>query len=52
MADHGLDGGSTSQFAFDGAEDASLLSRDEDAAWILRFVSAVPLVDIGALDLG
>ena len=32
---YGFDGGSTSQFAFDGAE-AVLLSRDEDAAWILR----------------
>ncbi len=26
VADHGLDGGSTSQFALDGAEDASVLS--------------------------
>ena len=51
VADHGLDGGSTSQFAFDGAEEAALLSRDEDAAWILRIVAAVTLVDIGALDL-
>ena len=51
VADHRLDGGSTSQFAFDGAEDAALLSRDEDAAWILRIVAAVTLVDIGALDL-
>ena len=51
VADPGLDGGSTSQFAFDRAEDAALLSRDEDAAWILRIVAAVTLVDVGALDL-
>jgi hypothetical protein len=51
VADHGLDRGSSSQLAFDDAEHAALLSRDEDSAWILRIVSAVPLVDIGALDL-
>ena len=51
VADHGLDCGSTSQFAFDGAEDAALLPRDKDAAWILRRVATVPLVDIGPLDL-
>ena len=51
VADHGLDGGSTSQLAFDGAEDAALLSRDEDAAWTLRIVTTVTLVNIGALDL-
>jgi hypothetical protein len=28
VADHGLDGGASSQFAFDDAEDAALLSRD------------------------
>ncbi|MET0906960.1 MAG: hypothetical protein ABWY10_12835, partial [Tardiphaga sp.] len=33
------------------AEDAALLSRDEDAAWILRIMAAVTLVDVGALDL-
>ena len=49
--DHGLDRGSSSQLAFDDAEHAALLSRDEDSACILRIVSAVPLVDIGALDL-
>ena len=51
MWPHGLNGGAASQLAFDGAEDASLLSRDEDAAWILRIVAAVTLVDIVALDL-
>ena len=51
VADHGLDGGSAPQFALDGAEDATLLSRDEDAAWILRIVAAVTLVDVSALDL-
>ena len=39
------------QFAFDGAEDAALLPRDKDAAWILRRVTAVSFVDIGPLDL-
>jgi hypothetical protein len=43
VADHGLDCRSTSQFAFDGAEDAALLPRDKDAAWILRRVATVPL---------
>lgn len=52
VADHGLDGGSSSEFAFDGAEHAALLSRDEDSSWILRVMTAVPLVDIGPLDLG
>ena len=51
VADHGLDGGAASQFAFDGAEDAALLAGDEDAARIWRVVAAVSLVDIGALDL-
>jgi len=51
VADHGLDSGSTSQFALDGAEDAAFLAGDQDAAWILRIVSAVPLIDIGPLDL-
>jgi hypothetical protein len=51
VADHGLDGRTSSQLAFDGAEDAALLSRDEDAAWIWRIVPAIALVDIAALDL-
>ena len=51
VSDHGPDGGSASQFALDGAEDAALLARDEDAARILRIVAAVSLVDVGALDL-
>jgi hypothetical protein len=41
LADHGLDGGASSQFAFDGAEHAALLSRDEDAAGVLRVMTAV-----------
>ena len=32
VADHGLDGGTPSQFAFDDAEHAALLAGDEDAA--------------------
>src|SRR5690349_24286080 len=51
VADHGFDGGATSQLALDGAEDATLLTGDEDATWVFRFVAAVALVDIGALDL-
>ena len=43
MADHGFDRGSASQFAFDDAEHGALLAGDEDAAWILRIVSTVPL---------
>ena len=50
MADDGLDGGATSQFAFDDTEDAALLAGDEDAARIGRFVATVALVDVGALD--
>ena len=34
VADHGFDGGAASQFALDGAEDAALLTGDEDAARI------------------
>ena len=41
VADHGLDGGSTSQLALDHSEDAALLAGDEDAAWILRVMATV-----------
>src|ERR1700730_6438850 len=51
VADHGLDGGASSQFAFDDAADAALLSGEEDAARVLRVMTAIPLVDIAALDL-
>ena len=51
VADHGLDGGATSQFAFDEAEHAALLSGDENAVWVCGVVAAVSLVDIGALDV-
>jgi hypothetical protein len=51
VADHGLDGGASSQFAFDDAKDTALLSRNEDAARVLRIMTAVTLVDIAALDL-
>src|ERR1700757_4683244 len=50
MTDHGLDGGAAPEFAFDHPEDATLLARDEDAARVFRFVTAIALVDIGALD--
>ena len=51
VADHGLDGGATSQFAFDDVEHAALLSGDENAVWVCGVVAAVSLVDIGALDV-
>jgi hypothetical protein len=51
VTNHRLDGGSASQFALDGAEDTTLLTRDEGAARVLRVMTAVSLVDIGALDL-
>jgi hypothetical protein len=49
----GRTGGASSQLAFDDAEDAALLTGDEDAAaaGVLRVMPAVALVDIAALDL-
>jgi hypothetical protein len=43
VADHGLDGGAAPQFTFDDAEDAALLTRDEDAARVLRAVAGSSL---------
>jgi hypothetical protein len=51
VADYRLEGGASSQFAFDDAEDAALLSREEDAARVLGVMAAVTLVHIAALDL-
>ena len=51
VTDEGLDGGAPPELAFDDAEDAALLSRDEDAARVLGVMTAVTLVDIAALDL-
>ena len=50
VADHGLDSRATPEFALDGAEDAALLTGDEDATRIGGVVAAIALVDIGALD--
>jgi hypothetical protein len=50
VPDHGLDGGAATQLAFDDAEDAAPLARDEDAVRIGGVVAAIALVDIGALD--
>ena len=50
VADHRFDGGAPSEFAFDEAEDAALLTRDEDAVRVLRVMPAISLVDIGALN--
>ena len=50
VSDHGLDRRATPQFALDDAEDAALLTRDEDATRIGCVVAAIALVDIGALD--
>jgi hypothetical protein len=51
VSDHGFDGGAASQLAFDSAEDAALLARDEDTAWMRGIVAPISLVDVGALDL-
>ena len=50
VSDDGLDGGSAAQFALDDAEDAALLSGDEDTTRVSHIVSAISLVDVGALD--
>ena len=50
VADNGFDSRAAAQFALDDAEDATLLTGDEDAARIGCVVTAVALVDIGALD--
>ena len=50
MADYGLDGGTAAQLALDGAENAALLSGDEDPMRVCCIVAAVSFVDIGALD--
>ena len=49
MADHGLDGGAAAQFAFDGAEHATLLPGDEDTVLHLRSTAAI---FVGELDAG
>src|ERR1019366_5207279 len=51
VSDHGLDGGTASQLAFDGVEHAALLAGDEDTVWVRGVVAAVSLVDMGALAL-
>jgi hypothetical protein len=51
VADERFDGGSATQLAFDDAEDAALLSGDEDAARMWRVVPAVSLIDVDPLDL-
>jgi hypothetical protein len=50
VSHHGLDRRATPQFALDDAEDAALLTRDEDTTRIGCVVVAIALVDIGALD--
>ena len=51
VSNHGLDGGAALELELDDSDDTPLLTRDEDAAWIWRIVTAVSLIDIGALDL-
>jgi hypothetical protein len=46
VSDHDLDGGAATKLTFDEAEDAALLTGDEDAARIGRVVAAVAVVDI------
>ena len=43
VSDDGLDGGASSQLAFDGTEDAALLTGDKDATGVLSVVAAVSL---------
>ena len=43
VADHGLDGGAASQFAFDGIEHAALLPGDEDAVRVAASWPRYPL---------
>ena len=50
VANDGFDGRAAAQFALDDAEDAALLTGDEDAVRVGRVVAAIALVDIGALD--
>ena len=50
VADHGLDRGAASQLALDDAKHAALLTRDEDAARVLRVMTAIPFIDIAAFD--
>ncbi len=51
MADDGLNGGSSPEFASDLAMDAALLARLEDPVRVRRIVAPVALVHIGPLDL-
>ena len=41
VADHGLDGRATSEFALDGAEDVALLTEDEDATRVSVILAAI-----------
>ena len=50
VTDDGLDGRAAPELALDDAEYAAFLAGDEDAAWIGRVVTAISLIDIGALD--
>jgi hypothetical protein len=50
VSDDGFNSRAAARFALDDAEDAALLTRDEDATRIGRVVAAIALVDIGALD--
>ncbi len=34
VTDHGLDGGSTPELAFDRSDDPTLLAGEEDASWV------------------
>jgi hypothetical protein len=51
VSDEGLDGGSAAQFALDDAEDAALLSGDEDATRVSHIVSAISLVCYSACNI-
>jgi hypothetical protein len=50
MADERLDGGSATQLTLNGAEDAALLARSEDAAGMRCMMPAISLVDVDPFD--
>ena len=50
MSDHEFDRRAAPQFALDEAEDAALLTRDEDATRIGCAVAGIVFVEIGARD--
>lgn len=50
MADHRLDGGAASEFAFHGRRETALVAGDHDLGFAVIAVAAITLVDVEALD--